>query len=186
MITTISHHQFIVMTPRSLFNVVLKILGILFIKDILAVVPQLLSVFYMIKYNQEGEIGMTLAMTFLTLLIYIVVAYYLIFKSELIIDKLKLEQGFDQDNFPLNIHRSTILSICIIVIGGLLIAEEIPNFCRQLYSYFQEKRLTFGQTNPTLTYTILSFAKIIVGLLLVGNQKQIVSFIELKRNKNGG
>src|SRR3982751_3444931 len=138
------------MTPRSLFSIVLKILGILFIKDILAALPQLLSVFYMIKYNQQQEMGITLAMTLLMLLIYTVVAYYLIFKSELIIDKLKLDQGFNQDNFPLNVHRSTVLSISIIVLGGFLVADEIPNLCRHLYGYFQEKRMTFGQTSPTL------------------------------------
>jgi hypothetical protein len=173
------------MTPRSLFNIFLKTLGILFIKDILALVPQLLSVFYMIKYNQEG-VGITLAMTLLLLLMYTVVAYYLIFRSDLIIDKLKLEQGFDQETLPLSIHRSTILSICIIIIGGLLVAEEIPNFFRQLYSYFQETRMTFGQTNPTLSYAIVSVVKIIVGLLLMGNQRQIVSLIELKRKKKAG
>lgn len=171
------------MTSRSLFNIVLKILGILFIKDILATLPQLLSVFYMIKYNQDGAIGMTVAITLLMLLIYIVVAYYLIFKSEWIIDKLKLDQGFSQDNFPLNMHRSTILGISIIIIGGYLVADEIPNLCRELYAYFQEKRMTFGQTNPTFSYSILSAVKIIIGFLLIGNQRIIVNFIELKRRK---
>jgi hypothetical protein len=171
------------MTSRSLFNIVLKILGILFIKDILATLPQLLSVFYMIKYNQDGAIGMTVAITLLMLLIYIVVAYYLIFKSEWIIDTLKLDQGFSQDNFPLNMHRSTILGISIIIIGGYLVADEIPNLCRELYAYFQEKRMTFGQTNPTFSYSILSAVKIIIGFLLIGNQRMIVNFIELKRRK---
>ena len=123
----------------------------------------------------------TLILTTLILLVYVMVSYYLIFKSDLIIDKLKLDKGFDQETIPLNIHRSTILSISIIVIGGLLIADEIPNLCRQLFSYFQEKRMTYGQTNPNISFSVLAAAKIVIGLLLVGNQRQLVNFIELKR-----
>jgi hypothetical protein len=172
------------MTTRSLFNIILKILGIFFIKDILATVPQMLSiVLYLTKSDTLGEAIWTLATTILVLLVYILVSYYLIFKSDLIIDKLKLDKGFDQETIPLNIHRSTILSISIIVIGGLLIADEIPNLCRQLFAYFQEKRMTYGQTNPSISYSVVAGVKIIIGLLLIGNQRQIVNFIENRRKR---
>lgn len=170
------------MRIRSLFNVILKVLGIFFIKDILETIPSLLSVIlFMTKSDTVGEAVWTLISTLLILLVYGLVSYYLIFKSELIIDKLKLDSGFDQDTIEMNMHRSAILSISVIVIGGLLITDEIPNLCRQLFSYFQEKRMTYGQTNPSISYSVLSAAKIVIGLLLIGNQRQIVNFIELKR-----
>jgi hypothetical protein len=170
------------MTTKSLFNIILKILGIFFIKDILAAVPQLLSVIlYINNSNTVGEAIWTLVSTVLILLVYVFVSYQLIFRSDFIIEKLKLDKGFDQETIPLNIHRSTILSISIIVIGGLIIAQEIPNLCRQLFDYFQEKRMTYGQTNPSISYSVLAGAKIVVGLLLMGNQRQIVSLIEAKR-----
>ena len=109
------------------------------------------------------------------------ISYYLIFKSDLIIDKLKLDKGFDQETIPLNMHRSTILSISIIVIGGLLMANEIPNLSRKLFSYFQEKRMTYGQTNPNISFSVLAAAKIVIALLLIGNHRQLVNFIEFKR-----
>ena len=170
------------MTTRSLFNIILKILGIFFIKDILATVPQLLSIIlYLTKADTVEEAIWTLVTTILILFVYGLVSYYLIFKSDLIINKLKLDKGFDQETIPLNLHRSTILSISIIVIGGLLVADEIPNLCHQLFAYFQEKRMTYGQTSPSISYSVLAGAKIIIGLLLIGNQRQIVNFIERKR-----
>jgi hypothetical protein len=170
------------MTPRTLFNIILKILGIFFIKDILTILPQLLStILYLTKVDTVGEAIWTLVTTMLILLVYVFISYFLIFKSDLIIDKLKLDTGFDQETIPLNIHRSTILSISIIVIGGLILADEIPNLCRQLFAYFQEKRMTYGQTNPNISYSVLAGAKIVIGLLLIGNQRQIVNFIEHKR-----
>jgi Na+(H+)/acetate symporter ActP len=171
------------MTTRSLFNIILKILGIFFIKDILATIPQLLSITLYFKEPDVSGAVWTLITTMLVLLVYGLVSYFLIFKSELIIDKLKLDKGFDQETIPLNIHRSTILSISIIVIGGLIVADEIPNLCRQLFAYFQEKRMTYGQTNPSISYSVLAAAKIVIGLLLIGNQRQIVNFIENKRKK---
>ena len=172
------------MTPRTLFNIILKILGVFFIKDFLVLIPQLLSVIlFLSKSYTMTEAIWTFGTSLLMLLAYGLVSYFLIFKTEFVIDKLKLDKGFNQESIPLNIHRSTILSISIIVIGGLLVVEEIPNFCRQLFSYFQEKRLTYGQTNPTIAYSVVSGVKIIIGILLMTYQGKIVAFIERQRKK---
>src|SRR4051812_37520501 len=115
------------MTTRSLFNIILKVLGIFYLKDVVATIPQLLSVFlYFTKADSALEGIWTFLLTIVILVVYILISYYLIFRSELIINKLKLDQGFDQETIPLNIHRSTILSISIIIIGGLMVAETIP------------------------------------------------------------
>jgi hypothetical protein len=170
------------MSPKSLLNIILKIIGLFVIKDVLVLLPQLLSsIFYLSKPGVADDAAWGLGMTILILFIYGLFSYYLVFKSGLIIEKLKLEKGFDEDTIAFNIHRSTILSIAIIVIGGLIIADEIPNLCRQLFMYFQEKRMTYGQTDPTLSFTVLSVAKIIIGFLLISYQKLIVNYIELKR-----
>jgi len=170
------------MTPRSLFNIILKVLGIFFIQDFLAAIPQVLSVFLWIT-TPEGrqEAVWTFVSTLLLLFANGIVSFYLIFRTDVIIRKLKLENGFNQEAFQLNIHRSTILSISIIVIGGLIVANEIPNFCRLLFSYYQEKRMPYGVQNPGISYIVMSGAKIIVGILMLSKQRQIVRFIEWKR-----
>jgi hypothetical protein len=169
------------MKTKDLFNIILKILGIFFIRDILETIPTLLSVsLYLTKPDVSGAV-FTLIATVLMLAVYILISYYLVFRTNFIIDRLKLDQGFDQDTIPLNVHRSTILCIAIIVIGGLMVVDEIPNLCRQLFAYFQERRMTYGQTHASLSYSVLAATKIIIGLLLIGNQRQIVNFIETKR-----
>ena len=170
------------MTPRSLFNIILKVLGIFFIQDFLAAIPQVLSVF-LLFVTPEGsqEAIWTLVSTLLILFAYGIVSFYLIFRTDVIINRLKLDNGFNQDIFQLNIHRSTILCISIIVIGGLIVANEIPNFCRLLFSYYQQKRMTRGLQDPGVSHIVMSGAKIIVGILMLTNQRQIVRFIEWKR-----
>ena len=170
------------MTIRNLFIIVMKILGIFFIKDILETLPQLISVVFLLMDTSTFVQGIwTLIMTIITLVAYGIVSYYFIFKFDLIIDKFSLDKGFRQEVIPLNIHRSSVLSISIIITGGFIIADQIPNFCHQLFAYYQEKRMTYGATNPSITYTIQSGTKILIGLLLVGNQRQIVNFIERKK-----
>lgn len=170
------------MTAKNLFTIILKILGLYFIKDIVALVPQLLSVIlYLTKGETISEAIWILLTTALTLAAYVLVAYVLIFKSDVVINKLKLDQGFDQDPIPLNIHRSTILSISVIVIGGLILIEEIPDFCRYVAAYFQEKRMTNGLTKPSAIPSVLAAAKAVIGLLLINYQRPIVNFIEHRR-----
>ena len=170
------------MTIRTLFIVILKVLGILFIKDFLEKLPQLFSLIsFMSHYAGSQQTIIGICEISAILLIYGLLSFYLIFKTDLVIDKLKLDKGFDQEAIPLNIHRTTILSIAIIIIGGLLIINETGNFCRELVLYFQEKQFTYMQKSPSISYVILSAAKIIIGLVLLGNQKLIVHFIEMRR-----
>ncbi|GAA4317651.1 hypothetical protein [Flaviaesturariibacter amylovorans] len=172
------------MTIRVIFQIILKVLGVFFIKDILATLPHLLSVgLFLFGANSGAEGLWTLATTLLVLFVYCLVAYCLIFRTDRVIDKLRLDEGFTEQSITWSIHRSTVLSICVIVIGGLIVVDGIPELCRQLFSYFQERRMTFGQTDPSISYSVLSAAKILIGLLLIGSQRQIVNYIEHRRRK---
>ena len=175
------------MTPRSLFNVILKVLGIFFIKDALIFLAQ---VFSQIFYKSSNDIRaeninfVNLISVILVFVVCVGIIYLLIFKTGFIIDTLKLDQGFNQDLIPLNLHRSLILSIAIIVIGGLILVDEIPNFINQLHFYFEEKNITYGNVgSKVVAYSILSASKIFIAFLLIIYQKQIVNFIEFKRKR---
>ena len=175
------------MTIRTLFTVILKVLGIFFIKNFLETIPQLLSLLnFLNDFGGQQKLLIGLSEISLMLLILGLVSYCLIFKTELIIDTLQLDKGFGEEVIPLNIHRTTILSIAIIIMGGLLIINELGNFCRQLFLYYQEVKLVkqnYLSKNPNISYSIISFIKIILGLLLMIYQKQIVYFIEWRRKK---
>lgn len=172
------------MTPKSLFNIVLKILGIFILKDFLDLIPQIATLPLYFTKSGDPAIGIwTVVSTGLTLVALGITAWFLIFKSELLIKILRLEKGFDQETISVNIHRSTIFRISIIILGGIILANEIPNFCRQLFAYYQEKRMTYGQTNPKISYSVMSGIKILIGLLLLLNQRRIVNFIEWQSKK---
>ena|SRR5258706_9637500 len=114
------------MTPRSLFTIILKCLGIFFIKEFLLIIPQFLSVFLYFSRGDTVVTGIwTLLATLALLAVYFLVFYYLIFKTEYVIQKLQLEKGFDEERFSFKIHRSSLLSIIIIVTGSKKIIAGI-------------------------------------------------------------
>ena len=70
------------------------------------------------------------------------------------------------------------MTIALIVIGGIVLTDEIPNFCRHFYLYFSDKGLGYTRTKFDMSPMVFSGAKIIVGLLILGERKRIVEFIE--------
>jgi hypothetical protein len=172
------------MTPRTLFTIVLKVLGIFFIRDILGLLPQLLSyISFWMRPDPSEDAFINVCLILFLILINLFICYYLIFKTDALIDKLKLNESFNQESIPLNIHRSTVLSISIIILGGWILIQQVPNFIRLIFVYFEERRLLRGEINPATGQLIVSGAQIVIGLILVGNQKMIVDFIEVRRKK---
>lgn len=170
------------MTIRTLLNIILKVLGLFLILEILASFTQLVTAtLYLTASGNTNEAIWTFITSLVIIVVYGISFYFLVFRSNDIVTKLKLEKDIDQDSIPLTIHHSTILSISIIVIGGFILVNEIPNFCQHLLSYFYEKRMTYGMTKPDISHSVLAAAKILIGLLLIGNQKLIVNFIEHRR-----
>ena len=175
------------MSVKSFFNLVLKVLGIYFIKDIVISIPTLFGVFYSFGRGGVGDAVSTLLVLLLTLFIYCLVAYFLIFRTDWLIQKMQLLESVPEDPIPLNIHRSTVIGISLLVVAFYLIAQAIPQLVRGLTKWYQYNRITRGFSNawePFDYSTILVFAaEIIVGLLLIGYHRNFVSFIELKTRK---
>ena len=93
------------MTPRSLFNIILKILGVFFIKDILVSISQLLG--YVTQFGKPEAVPELLWAVLTITLVLVVEAFFcylLIFKTEWFIKVLKLDRGFDQERrFLINV-----------------------------------------------------------------------------------
>lgn len=173
------------MTPRSLFNIILKIFGLFFLRDIVLMFPQLITtLFYFTKSDSITEGIFMFLGTAITISFYCFLVFHLLFKTDNLLDKLKLDKGFDQQEFSFNISIHLVLTIALIVTGGLLLTNEIPNLCRQLFSYFQERRLTHGMTKPDFSFSIIAAVKVILGLLIIGERKRILEFLETRQKKN--
>ena len=142
---------------------------------------------YMPLLKGATTIGILLAMlgmTTVVFLIYFLILYLCVFRTDWVIDKLKLDKGFPEERFELNMHRSSIYAISIIVIGGLLLIKSFPPFIRQLILYFQQSSLPRDYTSdPTWSNIFLNFLQILIGIYFITSNRTIVAFIEKQRRK---
>lgn len=174
------------MTPRTLFTVILKIFGLYFIRDIFLSIPQFLSVILFFKIGSTIDAVWALISNSLILAIRVYVSYYLIFKTGWIVDKLKLTDGFEQETIPLNMHRSTMARIALIIIAGLILLDEIPNLARLAYTAVQESRIGYNTDRTKTPFIVASIVKIILAALILAEQRKIVSLILRKTNPEEG
>ena len=115
-------------------------------------------------------------MLVVSIVIYILIIRLFLFKTEWLVEKLKLERNFKEEKIDLNIKSLTVLTIAIIVIGGLMIAESLPNFCSGLFNFLQQK--TLFKDYPDSHWLIYHFLKIIIGYLLLTNGKRLAKYID--------
>ncbi|MBP7477993.1 MAG: hypothetical protein KA797_05670 [Chitinophagales bacterium] len=168
------------MTPRSLFIIILKVIGLFFLKNAVEVVPQFISTLtYLFQPNDFKNGVYYLLGTTLIFAIYIFLTHQLLFKTSSILDKLELDKGFKEEYFNLNFSSSSILSIALITIGGLILTNEIPNLCKALYQYTQHKTIEdFTGNKPDLTYSVFTAAKVVIGIIIIKERNQIINFIQ--------
>lgn len=145
--------------------------------------PTLLSVFYSFGSGDASGAFTTLLISLLTLLIYCVATHYLVFKTDRVIAKLRLLENFPEDPVPLNIHRSTVVSISLLLVAIYVIAQAIPQCVRGLVKWYQYNKMA-GLYNAMEGFdysTVLVYAaEIVIGLLLIGYHRSLVNYIELK------
>lgn len=176
------------MSARTLFNIIIKVMGIYFIKDIVISLPYLFQVYYDFANSDMESAFSTMLVSLAWIFIYILIMYFMIFRTDFIIDRLRLIENIQEDPIPFNVHRSTVYSIVTLLLGLFLIVYNIPLLVRELIRWYQFRSMTKGLLGAAeqFDYSLIMVyvAEIVIGLLLIGNLRIIVSFIE-SRQKQG-
>ena len=163
------------MTKRDFFRVLIKIFGLYsgFI-TVFSIIPAFTS-------NLSAKFEpllwlLILGIVFLALLL----VYFLIYKTDFIIDKLKLDKGFDEERIYFeNFNNENIFKLAIILIGGFLIVDYLPSFLNHTFQAFKSKLNNSDMINYPLNYFnwISSGLNIILGYLLLTNYKKTAIYL---------
>jgi len=164
------------MKIKTFWLILLKIIGFtLVLKGVNIITYSITTVSIM---NTWGSTEDVIRFTFFIILIvgvYLFILWLFVFKTSWLIGKLSLEKGFEDEKIELNVQTSDILSIAIIVIGGIMLIDSLPKLCMQIFTFFQEKSMF--RESPKTALIILYFVKAILGYFLMTNSKPIVAFI---------
>lgn len=168
------------MTPRNLFNIVLKIFGLFFLREMVITLPQLASYLLFLPGSTGSDTVLTLLLTFLIVAYFGIMVYFLVFRTDYVLDKLKLDKGFNQDEFSFHISLNKMLNIALFVIAGMILIDEVPILINYLYQYYKERGILNVFAKPEISNMIVSGVKIVIALLLIGERKRIIGLIEKK------
>lgn len=169
------------MTIRTFWTLFLKILGIWLILSGLTVIPQFISAFAFFGENHQDNFFAAIyiiAILLLTVGLYFVVLKLLVFNSNWLIEKLKLDKGFQEEKLDLNITLKTVLTIATIVIGGLILVDALPMLCKQIFTFMLQKSVF--REDPQFSWIIFYFIKALIGYLLMTNSKAVINYIDKK------
>jgi len=167
------------MTIRTFWNLFIKILGIWLVLSALTVIPQFARMLTFFGTNSEGRllgIGITIALFLLTIGIYALILRLFVFKTDWLIDKLRLDKGYTEEKIELNIQRTTVFTIAAIVIGGLVFVDSFPLFCQQVLLFIQQGH-PFSESS-TSGWILFYLVKTILGYLLMTNSQFVVRFLD--------
>jgi hypothetical protein len=170
------------MTIKTFWTILIKILGMLLILGALTVIPQWFTSIYYAYESGDTESLIMLSSIF----IFVLVVYYFVFrlcvyKTSWIIEKLELAKDFENPNIELNSKSFTIVSIATIVIGGLMLVENIPILLREVFVFFQQESLF--KDYPKTGWIIFDLFKVIFGYLLMTNSNRIAKYIDKQKTE---
>ncbi|MGL2965690.1 hypothetical protein [Flavobacterium sp. XGLA_31] len=165
------------MKIKTFWTTIIKILGLLLIFEFLEIGTQLLtSLTYIFVPNMEKDLLFpSILSTVCILILYLGVISLFLFKSSLIVNKLKLDRDSETEVIKIDFKVSTIITIAVIIIGGVIFINGLSLLGKSLYDYFQQKKLL--NYNPNVGWIIFNSIKALLGYLLMTNSKPVANYI---------
>ena len=174
------------MKAKELFTIILKIFGIYLIKDVLLTIPPVLDQIVQF-FEVSPDIGFfTFIFSLLNLGLHLLIVYLLLFKTNWLISKLKLTSDLSDEPLKFNMHRSSIYTIAIIVTGLVILVFAIPTLVKHFYSWYEymdSRKRMFGTQSYNYSGLLIAITEVIIGLLFLGNQRNLVNFIESRKRE---
>ncbi len=164
------------MTKRDFFKVLIKIFGLYsLVLTVFSIIPQNISnVLFSFDFTM-------LLMIVASVLISIGLFMILLFKTDSIINFLKLDKGFDEELFHFgNLNNENILKLALLIIGGFLIIDYTPRFLLDIVNVFKYKINFSTIEGSKVNYYNLSIRtlNILIGYLFISNYKSISKFFD--------
>lgn len=122
-------------------------------------------------------------MPLLLFTIYLLLFLLLIFKSEWLVDRLKLDRGFNEHLIDIRFDFVKLTGVVIICLGGWLLIDAIPAFFQGIFS--SASSVTVPGASVQQTGLLLPIIKIAMGVILMAFYPAISKLIVSRNNKEG-
>ena len=171
------------MTYKDIFRIAIRLFALASILfSLFTLIPQ-------IFYQVQSESSILLIVGLIATLAFISILYYfLIIKSDTIIDVFRLSKGFDKVEVSLNsLTSKNLLEIGIIVIGCSTSVSAFPSLLVECFTWFSIRAKAENNgfleifESKTETYVAERFLEVLLGYLIVTNFDKVSAFITPKK-----
>jgi hypothetical protein len=171
------------MTPRTLFQLILKLFGLYMILGLLQTLPAMFSYGPIL-----GDWKFSESLNFVLIIIGTILFYYFIlrlflFKGSWIIDKLSLDKNFDQEIIDIKIDSLAVIQIAIIILGGLMFIDTLPTLIKEIIFIMKSKQDGSIIRDTGFGYLVYWLCKFVLGYILLTNSKSLTVWINQKNTK---
>ena len=170
------------MTTTDLYRVILKTLGVYFLIDY--VVWNFTFTFY--GNFSEGDIGLIMT-SIVSFGVIVLVIYNLIFKTDGIINLLKLNSGKDSETIHFgNLTGTDLFRVAIVVIGISLVANNIIELVTNLYHYIETNipnKIPVMDSRSHWSNLTYSGISVLFGLFITLNASNLALWLNKKTNR---
>ena len=169
------------MTTKDLYRVFLRLFGVyLFVQHVMLNLTYVLYAFY---ENMDAS-GMILSsgVAYLTILF---LALMLIFRTDVVIRLLRLEEGMDSAQVETSsISSNNLFQFALVFFGVFLITQNFVPFIMQVYRFITIHITNEIPTVPTFAadQMALNFISILFGLFICLNASKLALWLNKKEN----
>jgi len=170
------------MTKRDFFILILRLFGLYsIVTSLFTGLPSAIS---------YALIDMTIGGVFWvagTVVVMVGLFLLLIFRAEAVVDKLRLDKGFDEDRIEVGgVKSEAIIKLACLLLGGSLIIHNIPAFLNHTLYALKSDIGGFLYDKGNQFDWAVTGVNLIVGYLLITNYHTVAKFFNKKADNNTG
>lgn len=171
------------MNLHSLWTILIKLIGIYLLSQLIYTIASAAQVIWYLNQSFRGDpgvIGLLVLTSVISSTLFVLVIRTCLFRSDWVIAVLNLEDGFEEKQFNFKFSQSAIVSIALIILGGIFMANAIVSLGFDIPNYFKQRNL-FPLTGSSLPLFV-TIGKGMAGYLLIVFHKNIAMSMERKTN----
>lgn len=167
------------MTKKDFFILLIKIFGLFsVVTSLFSVLPSNIS-FAMMNIDAISIIWIVFAV-----IVVIGLFVLLIFKSDKVVNLLKLDKGFDNDLIELgNLSTTDIIKLGTFIIGGFLILDNIPPFLSHTLFAFKGSIIGLEYNEMDKFNWVINGLNLAIGYFLLTNYGVIAQRLKTKKEE---
>lgn len=169
------------MAIRTFWHLIIKTIGIWIVLQGIMSIPAIVMNILMASSNSyvsSSELSIEILFFITPIAFFILVLWFLVLKTESIIDVLRLDKGMEEVRIDINLPYQKVLRIIIILLGGFLLISAIPGLVENLYLFITEHQ-PFN-LSPRTSGLIIGIVQAIVGFLVMTNSDIVQRYINKK------